>query len=68
MKRIDELEVGQTLKRLDKCEYVPVQSEYYFDNKPEDIFVMFGGYSVPKKSLLNFFMNDGHNHLLVYEA
>ena len=67
-KRIEELEVGDCLRRKDKCEYVTVQSEYYFDNKPEDIFVMFGGYSVPKKSLLNFFMNDGHNHLLVYEA
>jgi hypothetical protein len=67
-KRIDELEVGDCLKRSDKCEYVTVQSEYYFDNSPEDIFVMFEGYSVPKKHLMNFFINNEHGHLFNYEA
>ena len=67
-KRIDELEVGDCLKRSDKCEYVTVQSEYYFDNVPEDIFVMFEGYSVPKKSFMNFFTNNEHGHIFIYGA
>lgn len=67
-KRVEELDVNDILRRKDKCEYVTVQNEYCFDNKPEDIFVMFGGYSVPKKSLFNFFTNNEHGHLFVYEA
>lgn len=67
-KRIEELEVGDMLRRQDRCEYVTIQSEYYFDNRPEDILVMFGGYSVPKKSLFNFFTNNEHGHIFVYEA
>jgi len=66
MKRIEELEVGDMLRRKDKFEYVTVESEYFFDNLPEDIFVMFQGYSVPKKSLFNFFTNNGYGKLLVY--
>lgn len=67
-KTIEELELNDCLRRKDKCEYVIIQGEYYFDNAPEDIFVMFGGYSVPKKSLMNFFTNNEHGKLMVYEV